>query len=219
MVEEYAALPYSREQLPNIQKCDLQFVISDQLFLDVLRMKIRSKPISYAIMKKGLDEKREKDLENSIQAFETKMSVTEDEKGQLEHDRQELIAIRENRKEEVLHHSRARWIAEGEKITKYFCGLEKRNCIGKQMTKRTLSNGDETHHSKDTKNEVETFYEKLYSERQVEDFEISDMIEDVPMLTLQGKNSPEGEIILTEASSALKNMKITRVRWFHCRIL
>ena len=33
------------------------------------------------------------------------------------------------------------------------------------------------------------------------------MIEDVPMLTLQGKNSPEGEITLTEASSALKNVK------------
>ena len=102
VVEEYAALPYSREQLPNIQKCDLQFVISDQLFLDVLRMKIRSKPISYAIMKKGLDEKREKDLENSIRAFETKITLTEDEKGQLEHDRQELIVIREKRMGGVL---------------------------------------------------------------------------------------------------------------------
>ena len=43
VVEEYAALPYSREQLPNIQKCDLQFVISDQLFIDVLLMQIKSK--------------------------------------------------------------------------------------------------------------------------------------------------------------------------------
>ena len=33
------------------------------------------------------------------------------------------------------------------------------------------------------------------------------MIEDIPMLTLQDKNSLEGEITLTEASSALKNMK------------
>ena len=163
--------------------------------------------------------KREKDLQNSIQAFETKITLTEDEKEKSEHNRQELIAIREKRMEGMLLRTRARWIAEGEKIIKYFCGLEKRNCISKQMTKLTLSNGDETHDRKDIINEVKMFYEKLYSERQVEDFEISDMIEDVPMLTLQGKNSPEGEIILTEASSALKNMKITRVRWFHCRIL
>ena len=32
--------------------CDIQFLISDQLFLDVLLMKIRSKTISYATMKK-----------------------------------------------------------------------------------------------------------------------------------------------------------------------
>ena len=56
--------------------------------------------------------KREKDLENSIKAFETKITVTEDEKGKLEHDRQGLIAIREKRMEGVLLRSRARWIAE-----------------------------------------------------------------------------------------------------------
>ena len=75
------------------------------------------------------------------------------------------------------------------------------------MTKLTLSNGNEIYDSKDIINEVKTFYEKLYSERQVEDCELSDMIEDIPMLTLQDKNSLEGEITLTEASSALKNMK------------
>ena len=60
VVEEYAALPRIREQLSNIPKCDIQFVISDQLFLDVLLMKIRSKTIYYATMKKRLHQKREK---------------------------------------------------------------------------------------------------------------------------------------------------------------
>ena len=35
VVEEYAALPYIREQLSKIPKCDIQFVISDQLFLHI----------------------------------------------------------------------------------------------------------------------------------------------------------------------------------------
>ena len=51
VIEEYAALPYSREQLTLIPKLSIQFVISDQLFLDVLLMKIRSKTISNATMK------------------------------------------------------------------------------------------------------------------------------------------------------------------------
>ena len=45
VVEEYAALPHIQEQLSNIPKCDIQFVVSDQLFLDVLLTKIRSETI------------------------------------------------------------------------------------------------------------------------------------------------------------------------------
>ena len=52
-------------------------------------MKIRSKTISYATMKKR-DEENEKELENSIQCLESKLSLTEDEKGKLENNRQAL---------------------------------------------------------------------------------------------------------------------------------
>ena len=207
VVEEYAALPYIREQLSKIPKCDIQFVISDQLFLDVLLMKIRSKTISYAAMKKRLDEQKEKDLENSIQSLEAKIVLAENEKRKLEKDKQELVAIRDKRMEGILLRSRARWIADGEKITKYFCGLEKRNYISKQMTKLTLNNGEEIYESKDIIKEVKVFYERLYSERQVEDCEILDMAQDIPMLTLQEKTSLKGEITLAEASLALRNMK------------
>ena len=108
--------------------------------------------------------------------------------------------------EGVLLYSRARWIANGEKITKYFCGLEKRNCISKQMTKLTL-NGEEIYESKDIIKEVKVFYKRLYSERQVEDCKILDIALDIPMLTLQEKTLLEREIISAEASLALKNMK------------
>ena len=39
--------------------------------------------------------------------------------------------------EGVLLRSKARWVAEGEKITKYFYSLEKRNFISKQMGKNS----------------------------------------------------------------------------------
>ena len=128
-------------------------------------------------------------------------------KRKLEKDKQELVAIRDKRMEGVLLRSRARWIADGEKITKYFCGLEKRNYISKQMTKLTLNNGEEICESKDIIKEVKVFYERLYSERQVEDCEILDMAQDIPVLTLQEKTSLEGEITLAEASLVLRNMK------------
>ncbi|WP_419584615.1 hypothetical protein, partial [Thiolapillus sp.] len=170
-------------------------------------MKIRSKTISYATMKKRVDEEKEKDLQNSIQRLETKINLTEDEKMKLEHNKLDLVALREKKMEGVLLRSRARWIAEGEKITKYFCELEKRNYVSKQMIKLTANNGEEIHEVKDIIKEVKTFYERLYSDRQVEECEISDLVGDIPTLTLQEKTSLEGKITLDEASAALKNMK------------
>ena len=75
------------------------------------------------------------------------------------------------------------------------------------MTKLTLNNGEEIYESKDIIKEVKVFYGRLYSERQVEDCEILDMAQDIPVLTLQEKTSLEGEITLAEASLALRNMK------------
>ena len=74
------------------------------------------------------------------------------------------------------------------------------------MTKLTLNNGEEIYESKDIIKEVKVFYERLYSERQVEDCEILDMAQNIPMLTLKENTLLEGEITLAEASLALKNM-------------
>ena len=102
-------------------------------------------------MKKCLDEKKkkEKDLENSIQNLEAKTVLTEHEK-KKEQDKQELVVIRDKRMEGILLRLRVRWIADGENITKYFCGLQKHNYISKQMTKLTLNNGEEIYESKDS---------------------------------------------------------------------
>ena len=81
------------------------------------------------------------------------------------------------------------------KITKYFCGFENRNYISKQMTKLTMNNGEEIYESKDIITEVKVFYERLYSERQVENCEILDMAQDIPMLTLQEKIRWKGKLL------------------------
>ena len=71
--------------------------------------------------------------------------------------------------ERVLLRSRARWIAEGEKITTYFCELEKRNYVSKQMIKLTANNVEKIQKAKDIIKAIKTFYERLYSDRQVEE--------------------------------------------------
>ena len=47
-----AVILYDTNEIHNMQTSDIQFTISNQLFLDVLVMKIRSKTIPFATMKK-----------------------------------------------------------------------------------------------------------------------------------------------------------------------
>ena len=56
----------------NIPISDIQFTISDQLFLDVLLMTIRSKTIAYATMKKRKTKEQEKQLEENIKLWNRK---------------------------------------------------------------------------------------------------------------------------------------------------
>ena len=82
---------------------------------------------------------------------------------------------------EVLLRSKARWVAEGEKITKYFCSLEKRNFIRKQMGKKK---GDKTgsvlEEPNAIMNEVQCFYQRLYKSRDVDDYKINELISEIP---------------------------------------
>ena len=52
IIVEYAVFPYARDSIINIPKDEIQFLVSDDTLLDFLLMKIRSRTIAYATMKK-----------------------------------------------------------------------------------------------------------------------------------------------------------------------
>ena len=88
--------------------------------------------------------------------------------------------------------SKARLAAEGEKITKYFCSLEKRNFISKQIKKKKKiadKNGSVLEEPNVIMNKVQCFYERLYKSRDVEDCEINELISEIPELSEQHATS------------------------------
>ena len=108
--------------------------------------------------------------------------------------------------------SKAKWITEGEKPTKYFCSLEKRNFVNKIIPR--LETGEETisDQGKILK-ETKTFYENLYKDNHDLtdvnlDLELRDF--DVPKLSDQEKDSLEGLITYPEATNFLRNMNNDR---------
>lgn len=205
VIEEYAISPYLRENIMSVPLDQIQLVISDQLFLDTLLMKIRGHTISYATMEKKISNELERNLESAIQRLEGKTNLNDNEKEELENNKKELILFREKRMEGVLLRSRARWVAEGEKITSYFCALEKRNYVSKRITKLEHK-GNMIVNEKTIAKEVNNFYADLYKEKEIQECEISNLIHSIPKLSEPEQNSLEGEITLEEATNALKNM-------------
>ena len=204
---QYSLPVYNHDNIDKIYTEDLQFTIPDQLFLDTLIMEVRKKTIEYSAKKKKEDIKLETELETNIFQIEQKPLLSDSEKIELEDKKKELIELRKKKIEGVMIRSKARWSAEGEKITKYFCNLEKRHFVSKQMFKLVDSKGEIINKTDDMLNETKLFYENLYEDKpntfiNSEEF----FTEAIPKLDNYDSNTLEGLISLEEASNALKNM-------------
>ena len=108
------------ENIKNIPDNEIQFLISDQLFLETLLMELRGKSISYSSYKK---KQHENDLIKEIEVVE--QSLTEENVETIEMLREELRTIRKAKMQGYLIRSRAQIIEDDEKPTNYFCNLEK----------------------------------------------------------------------------------------------
>ena len=61
--------------------------------------------------------------------------------------------------------SSVRWISNGEKATRYFCNLEKRNFVSKYMNSLIKENGSTTNIQSELLQETMNFYKKLYMKK------------------------------------------------------
>ena len=126
---------------------------------------------------------------------------------------EDLRSIREKRLHGTLIRSRARWVEEGEKPSKYFLSLENRNYVSKKMTSVYNSRGEETFDRKEISNEVFKFYKTLYTEKESEltDVDLNEILnEDTPKLSDNEALGLEGNITFKEAGKVLHRMANNR---------
>ena len=203
--QQYAVLVYDFNNLNQIPLGDLQFVISDQLFFEILLLEIRGKTISYAVHRKKCKLQEELNLEKEINLLET--NLLEDNILKLESLKIKLENIRKEKLEGIATRSKARWISEGEKPTRYFCNLENRNFMDKSLLVLEKDNGEIITNQKEILAEVHKFYSNLYSSNDVEDIDLKQDLPNVPILTDEDRLITEGPITYEEAVKALRNMK------------
>ena len=206
-VSDYSVPIYNKANLKHINSSEIQFTINDQLFLETLLMNIRGKTISYSSYKKKKTDKKERDLINQINILEDDehkdIEAIEIKKGELQ-------SIREIKLNGNIIRSRANWITNGEKPSKYFCGLENINFTSKIIPKIETENELIITDQKQILKEVELFYRKLYSENiNLTDNKFEEYFKDItiPKLSIEESTKLEGLITYSEAFETLKNMK------------
>ena len=177
----------------------------------MLLLEIRGKTISFASYIKKIKEQRFRDLQEEIATLEK--NVTENSIENLETKKHELESLRNEKMKGKLVRSRAQWVDEGEKPTKYFCGLESKNYTSKIIPKVEKDNGEIVTDQKEILKEVQYSYENLYKNKDEDKgCSLKDIVEglkgaSIRKLTEEEKDKLEGEIGSFEAGEILKKMK------------
>lgn len=206
--QQYVVLVYNFDKINDIENSNLVFRISDQLFFETLLFEIRGKTISYSSFKKKLTDQNEKQLKEELSNIEHK--IEEVDLPKIETIKLELEEIRKKKVEGIIVRSRAKWCAEGEKPSQYFCHLESRHYKSKCINILEKENGIFITEQKDILNEVKQYYETLYLERQTQGINLQDLFKnnkDIPCILDTESDSLEGALLVNEAKEALKNMQ------------
>ena len=206
--KQYSILVYNHDDIHNIENDKLELVINDQLFFETLLLEIRGKSISYASYKKKKEIEEENKLITDIQEIENRnANLNDDEILLLEQKKEELTSLRNKKLQGMIIRSKMVWINEGEKPTSYFCNLEKRNFVSKQINFLEKDNGDLIFEGKDIVKETKDYYKDLYGFKETENIELESLINNPTKLTKKESDDLEGYITFLEAQEALKDMK------------
>jgi hypothetical protein len=142
---QYAAAPYNKDNVVNCPNSEIQLTVNDQLFWETLLVMLRGEIINFASRKKKRATEEELNLNKQIQDIEK--NITEDPSTYLENVKKlealnnDLEILRKQKIDGMIVRSRAKWTELGEKSTKYFCNLENKNFVNKNMQELKTENG------------------------------------------------------------------------------
>lgn len=207
--QQYAAFPYEPDAIHTIKPEEIEFIIDDQIFFELLLLNIRGITIAYSSARKKEKDSRERFLEKEIEKLET--SNLESQNILLFQYKEELEELRKEKIKGLFIRTKLKWIEEGEKPSKYFCSLEKRNFVNKTVTKLTDKKGNIIQKQDEILSQIEQFYKNLYEckDNHLDEVNLCNLIpyDNIPKLDDEMNKKLEGPITWEESSKALKAMK------------
>ncbi len=156
-------IPLFREKYSGVTDLGLKW--------DVIKMEIRSYTIQYSKRKAKIERDKENQLLIKLNNLQEKLSSSKNNHILLS----EYYALKvkldkflNTKIKGTIVRSKARWYENGEKNSKYFLNLEKRNFLRNKISKLKLCNGEKTDDPNTILAEGKMFYRNLYSSRNVD---------------------------------------------------
>ena len=202
--------------LINVKKQEYtQQNVPPDLLWETIKSDIRGETIKFSSKQKKNDTKRKTAIEHELEKLEKVQDIVNSEycDNKIQNLKLELSDIINKQTNGILTRAKARWLQDGEKNSKYFFGLEKRNYMNKNIHCLINDKGEKITNFTDISKEQNAFYEKLYQEQEVsiEDEEIIKNFfiesETVPKLNEDMKIMCEGQITNEECKDAIKSMQ------------
>ena len=200
--------PIIREKYADIEDKRLKW--------ELIKMEIRSITIPFAAHKAKQFRNQESDLQKRLDEIDKSINNSRDDQNieakLEEYDRlkNELNRLYEMKGKGAIFRSKVRWLENGEKPTKYFFNMEKRNYNRKVISELKRPDGKTVVNEQEIMSEIQSFYEKLYSS----DIDHNDSVFNnfgldlkFPILSDEEKTNLEGKITLEECEKILKTFQ------------
>ena len=127
----------------------------------------------------------------------------------------EFESIYEQKGKAAMFRSKSRWLEEGERPTKYFFNLEKRNYNKKTVTELNIDDDTTVKDEKKILYQIESFYEELYStEMTFSHTDYDEFIKDLKItrLSKDARETCEGLLTFEECKKSLETFQNENLR-------
>jgi hypothetical protein len=149
------------------QETELSKYNDKGLVWEIVKLKIRSFSIPYCIKKKKERNKLKKQLENELESLQILLDENNNDTNILENfntSKKELEIIDNETTNNIIFRSKSKYIEDGEKNTKFFLNLEKKNYLNRLISSLDI-NGTLTSDPQKIAIEQTNFYQALYQEK------------------------------------------------------
>ena len=193
-------------------KEETSYMSDKQLRWEYIKTEIRGFTLQYSSKINKAKREFKLKLEKDLYDIECKLhdGMSESNVERYHYIKEELEKFEEQETKGAILRSKVRWAEAGEKNTKYFLNLEKKNAVDKHISQLQTSDGCILTDPKQILLEQKSFFEKLYTETDQQnnhDSNIHNFTSNLPKLSEEESTLCEGLISESECANALKEMK------------